>query len=203
MRTIKIYLILVLAATLIAAFTISKVGTVSAQQDQPVGVVVAYVPGQSITIVDQSGNQHAYMISSSLKILPPGRANSLTIGSFVTVIAPASLSQGKETAVGIVIHPHVPAGWNVPSLSATPGVSETPGGTFTATPAGTSMPTETATPTGTGTETASETATATVTGSPLETPTATATTMSGNNPDTTNTLVGWLMSLVRQLLPSR
>lgn len=225
MRKLNILLFVALAAAMLASFMFGQVGTVSAQQVPPTGVVVNYLPGQSITIVDQSGTQHQYTISATVKILPPARANALAVGSFVTVIAPASLSQGKQVAVGIVVHPHVPPGWNVPSLSATPTMTSTAIETFTAsptpivvttdtatateTPTGTQSATDTATatetPTGTplATDTATATETPTIVGTPTDTPTATATPVGGGTTITTNTLIEWLRSLFQQILTSR
>ncbi len=223
MRKLNILLIMALAAAMFASFTFGRVGTVSAQEVPPTGVVVDYFPGQSITVVDQSGTQHQYTISSTVKILPPGRATSLAVGSFVTIIAPASLSQGKQMAVGIVVHPHVPPGWNVPSISATAPMTATAVETFTASPTGTSLATATATatetPTGTqlatdtatetatGTQLATDTATATETPTtvetPTDTPTATATPIGGGTTISNNALIEWLRSLFQQILTSR
>jgi hypothetical protein len=207
MRNTKRLLIIAFALALVASFTWNQVSTVSAQNNPPVGVVVDYVPGQSITIVDQSGMQHQYVLSSSLNILPAGHANSLSVGSFVTIIAPASLGDGRETAVGIVIHPHIPNGWNVMLGSATPLPTNTADGTFTATATGTQLATETttATATTTGTPLATETATATATavGTLTDTPTATATPTGGGVAIKTNSFVEWLRSLVRMVLSNQ
>ena len=218
MRKFKILLVITMAAALLANFALTQVGTVSAQEVPPVGVVVDYLPGQSITIVDQSGTQHQYIISSTVKILPPASANSLAVGSFVTIIAPASLNQGKQIAVGIVVHPHIPNGWNVPSLSATPATS-TAVETFTAIPTGTAQATDTPGATATGTQLATDTATATATETelaadtatatpvametPTDTPTATATPLGGGTATSNNALIEWLRSLFQQLLTSR
>ena len=206
MRKTNVLLIIALALALLASVALNQNSTASAQEVPPVGVVVAYDPGQSITIVDQSGNQHEYLISSSLKILPPGRADSLAVGSFVTIIAPASLDKGKQTAVGIVVHPHVPNGWNVPSGSATPFPTNTSDGTFTPTPTGTLPATETATATATGTPlaTGTSTATATAVGTSTDTPTPTATpTAGGGTTPTANSFIEWLRSLFRQILTNQ
>jgi hypothetical protein len=209
MRKLNISQMVALVAILLAGLAFSQVSSASAQEAGPVGVVVAYVPGQSITIVDQSGTQHEYMLSSTLKILPPGRANSLAVGSFVTIIAPASLDHGKQIAVGIVVHPNVPPGWNVPVISATPIASATAVETLTATPVGTIAVTDTATetPTVTGTPLATDTATETATPggleTPTDTPTATATPVSGGTAASTNGLIEWLRSLFQQILTSR
>jgi hypothetical protein len=207
MRKTNVLLIIALALALLASVAWNS--TASAQMNQPVGVVVAYVPGQSITIVDQQGNQSEYTLDPSLKILPPGRAESLAVGSFVTVIAPASVSNGKQTAVGIVVHPQIPNGWNISALSATPFATQTapgPVGSETPTVTGT-LPTETPTapvtetPTTFVIETATITETATVTppGFMTDTPTFTPT-PSGGTALTDNTFIEWLRSLFRQVL---
>lgn len=206
MRKTNILLIIALTLAMFASVTLTQIPVASAQEVPPVGVVVAYVPGQSITIVDQSGMQHEYLLSPSLKILPPGSAISLAIGSFVTIIAPASLGDGKQTAVGIVVHPHIPIGWNVAILSATPLAT----GTAIASPTGT-LTSETPTPTGTlATDTATETPTAseTATETPpgvatfTDTPTPTATPGGGGTTISTNAFIEWLRDLFRQLLSS-
>jgi hypothetical protein len=211
MRKTNTLLIIALALAMVASLALNQVNTVSAQGNPPVGVVIAYTPGQSITIVDQQGVQHEYQLSSSLMILPPGRADQLAVGSFVTVIASASAANGTPVAMGIVVHPQVPPGWNV-SISPTAVGTETPGPTSTPTAVGTvsetSTPTtvETMTPTATATvsttETATSTATAigteTATSTPTSTPTAT-TTGSGTT-ITTNAVIEWLRALFRQLL---
>jgi hypothetical protein len=208
MRKLNILLVMALAVSMLAIL-VSQVGAVSAQEDQPVGVVVAYIPGQSITIVDQHGIQTEYTISSTVKILPEGHSNTLGIGSFVTIIAPASIDHGKQIAVGIVVHPHVPGGWVIPTISATPLATSTAEGTMTATPIST-LPTDTATETATATGTVIATDTATATDTPTavgtftDTPTSTATPVSGGTTTiSTNHLIDWLASLFRQLLTSR
>jgi len=198
MRKKNVLWIIALALALVTSLTLGQVNTVSAQNFPPVGVVVDYDPGQSITIVDQQGSQHQFMLSSSLKILPPARANLLAVGSFVTIIAPNSLSNGKQVAVGIVIHPQVPNGWKIPSLSDTPLPTET-SATFTATPPGTLVMTETVTATATETPngTATTTATATAVGLLTDTPTATATPLGGATTFDATSFIEWLKSLFR------
>lgn len=219
MRKINSWLVIALVAMMLAGFIFGRVGRASAQEVPPMGVVVDFQPGQSITVVDQSGVQHEYMISSTLKILPPVRANALTVGSFVTIIAPASLSHGKELAVGIVVHPHIPNGWNIPLLSATASATDTAVGTSTATPSGTIVVTDTAaaaetasamqlatdTPADTPTAAAAGTATVTPAGgeAATETPSATATPTGGETTAPATTLMEWLRSLFQQILTSR
>jgi hypothetical protein len=83
MRKINLLLIITLTLAIVASVTLRQVGTASAQAVPPVGVVVAYVPAQSITIVDQQSTQHEYLLSTSVRILPPGGARSLGVGSFM------------------------------------------------------------------------------------------------------------------------
>lgn len=209
MRKINMLLIIAITGALLASFIVGRVGTVSAQEVPPTGVVVDYLPGQSITIVDQNGTQHQYTISSTVKIMPPVRANALAVGSFVTIIAPASLSQGKQMAVGIVVHPLIPPGWNVPSMTATPSPTSTAVETSTATPTGTTLVTDTATATETATDTpiatSTETATATATSveTATDTPTATATPIGGGTTTSADGFIEWLQSLFQQILSSK
>ena len=53
MRKKNVLWIIALTLVLAASLTLGQVNTVSAQNFPPVGVVVDYDPGQSITIVDQ------------------------------------------------------------------------------------------------------------------------------------------------------
>jgi hypothetical protein len=109
-------------------------------QVQRVGVVVAYSPGQSITIADRQGNEFTFALDSPLRILPAHRAHLLGRGAFVTIIAPSNVPNGRHIAVGIVIHPSVPPGFagpggpggpstpNPPTVSPPPSGPQTPGG---------------------------------------------------------------------------
>jgi len=167
---------------MLASVAWNQVSTASAQEVQPVGIVVAYLPGQSITIVDEKGIQSEFAIDPSVKIQPPEAANSLKVGSFVTIIAPASISKGKQIAVGIVIKPDVPEGLKVLVMSATPLVKDTPESTQAA-----------------ATEPSKDSQTTTLTGTPMKTST------DKSSPTATpkaNTLIEWLKSLLRQLLGS-
>ena len=94
-----------------------------------VGLVVAYHPGDSITIVDRQGTDYTFQLDSPLRIVPASRANRLRPGAFVTVIAPNNVPDGKHTAVGIVIHPNVPPGFPVPPTPSTPEPPTPPGPT--------------------------------------------------------------------------
>ena len=180
-----------------------QVQSVSAQDSGHVGVVAAYVPGQSIKIVDQSGGQHEFELASAVKILPPKRASALAVGSFVTIIAPNSIFGGKQVAVGIVVHPHVPNGWNITAIMGTPIATATIVGTFTTTPTGAVLTTETttATATSTGTTTVTATSTTTTTGTLTKSATPTVTPLGGTSTTpTTDSFIQWLTSLIRQVL---
>lgn len=80
-----------------------------------VGIVFAYTPGQSITIVNRDGDPYTFALASPLKIVPPHRADLLGVGAYVTVIAPANEPNNKHTATGIVIHNGVPGNFPIPN----------------------------------------------------------------------------------------
>ena len=191
MRKTKIFLMMAVTVALFASAAFGQINDAAAQKEGPVGMVVAYIPGQSITILDEQGVQSEFMLDASLKILPTGKADSIAVGSFVTVIAPASLDKGKQIAVGIVVHPKVPEGWKgkAQAPSATPLTKEI----LTATPTGTLM-SESETPP--GVETATTTAETTFT----PTPTPPAKTPGGETTTTSNAFIEWLRSLFQQVL---
>ena len=70
-----------------------------------VGVVTAYSAGSSITIQDKDGNLFSFALSAETRLLPAERADTLAVGSKVTIIAPRDPATGGATANGIVIHP--------------------------------------------------------------------------------------------------
>jgi hypothetical protein len=111
MRKNKILLVAALAVALLANLVLAQASPASAQDVQLVGLVVDYVPGQSITIVGQDGIQYQFELTSLLKILPPELADTLKVGSYVTIIAPNKLPDGKNIATGIVVHPKIPDGF--------------------------------------------------------------------------------------------
>lgn len=195
MRKTNLVLVIALMLTVLTGLTLSQVNGVSAQGDAPVGVVVAYTPGVSITIVDQKGNQSEFALDPAVKIQPSGKGDSIKVGSFVTIIAPASLDKGKQKAVGIVVHPDVPKGWKVLDGSATPLTKQPPSGTETATPTGT-LATETAAVTATATPMLSETVTPTETGMPK----SPADAKSDGTTAKADTFIEWLRSLFQQVL---
>lgn len=184
MRKTNLILAIAIALAMLTGLTLHQVNVVSAQGDAPVGVVVVYIPGVSITIIDQKGNQSEFALDPAVKIRPSGKADSIKVGSFVTVIAPASLNKGKQVAVGIVVHPEVPKGWKIPEGSATPLIKET--ATGTATPAVTA----------TMTPAVSETVTPTETGTPKSVTNA----KSGDKTVKANSFIEWLRSLFQQVL---
>ena len=115
-----------------------------------VGVVTAYTPGVSITVMDKDGQSSTFLLTPDTKILPPGRASQLGVGSRVTIISRRDPTGGPLTAQGIVVHPA--------ESEAEATATGTPA-TATATATATSTPTATDTPTATATETATATAT--------------------------------------------
>src|SRR5215208_2124386 len=70
-----------------------------------VGTVTEYTAGESITIQDKKGNSYSFALSTETKLLPAERAETLAVGSLVTVIAPRDPASGGVTVRGIVIHP--------------------------------------------------------------------------------------------------
>jgi len=73
-----------------------------------VGVVTAYIAGQSITIQDKDGNTYTFTLNADTKLLPTERAGMLAVGSRVTIIAPRDPASGGFITRGIVIHPATP-----------------------------------------------------------------------------------------------
>jgi len=188
MRKTNIVLIIALGLALLAGLALNPAGKVFAQEVPPVGIVVAYTPGVSITIVDQQGNQIEYALDAAVKIEPADGEKSLKVGSYVTIIAPASISKGKQIAVGIVVHPDkelLPPGAALVKNTAAP----------------TDVP-ATATTKVSETPTPAESAAAT----PIETFTATPKEAANVKADGTavksNSFIEWLRSLLQQLLGS-
>jgi hypothetical protein len=191
MRKMNLILVIALALSVFMGIAVLQVNSVSARGAAPVGQVVAYNPGVSITVVDQHGNQVEYELDALVKFEPAGAEKSLQVGSFVTIIAPASLDKGKQVAVGIVVHPKAPDDWKELLPSATPQLKDTP------------LPTSTpVTPTAKVSETG--TAIGTTTATPVETLTATATPDANVKQEgkttTTNSFIEWLKSLFQQVL---
>ena len=73
-----------------------------------VGIVTEYTAGKSITIKDKKGNIYSFTLNPDSKLLPAERAETLAVGSFVTIIAPRNPARGGVTVKGIVIHPAKP-----------------------------------------------------------------------------------------------
>jgi hypothetical protein len=156
MRKLHFVLFIALALALLTGLTLHQVSRVSAQGESSMGVVVAYTPGVSITIVDQNGNQVEYALDADVKIESSTGDKFITVGSVVTIIAPASLDKGKQKVVGIMVHPEkellpsetprvkdtaLPT--DIP-VTKTPKVGETPTpvGELTATPSATPIVSE-------------------------------------------------------------
>ena len=217
MRKFSLSVLTVLALLLTAVAFVSPTKSASAAPEvERVGLVLAYTEGQSITIMDQHGDQFTFELDSDLKIVPPDRAHLLAPGAYVTVIAPNNGHDGKLIATGIVIHPHIPEGFPIPTV----GVPHLP--TETALPTETTLPTDVSSETPTALETVEETMTVTETPISDETSTETATSTEASSEETptpteTSTgtsspqadthsavaaLVDWLASIFRQLLSS-
>ncbi len=112
-----------------------------------VGVVTAYTPGASITVMDKDGQSSTFLLTPDTKILPPDRASQLGVGSRVTIISRRDVTGGPLTAQGIVVHPQV-------SLATATGTESTATAAATETATSTPISTDTAEPTATATETA-------------------------------------------------
>ena len=123
-----------------------------------VGIVTAYTPGVTITVIDKDGQSSTFLLTPETKILPAERASQLGIGSRVTIISRRDVTGGPLTARGIVVHPReAQASATATGATSTATVTATP----TVTPTDTETPTPTDTPTVTATPTTTETPTAT------------------------------------------
>lgn len=70
-----------------------------------VGIVSAYTPGESISILARDGQEYIFTLATEVRILPPELADTLAVGCKVTIIAPRDVTQLEPVAVAIVIHP--------------------------------------------------------------------------------------------------
>jgi hypothetical protein len=184
MRKTNIVLIIALGMAALAGLAFHQVSNVSAQGDSVYGVVVAYTPGVSITVVDQKGNQIEYTLDAAVKI--ESANGEITVGSVVTIVAPASLDKGKQKAVGIVVHPEKEL---LPS--ETPRVKDT------------ALPTEvemTKTPKVSETPTPVDIFTVTPTGTLTATPPPSANAKDDGSAAKANPFIEWLRSLFQQVL---
>jgi len=68
-----------------------------------VGEIIAYEPGESITIEDKRGQTTHFEISDDFKITPP-RA-TVEVGDWVTIISRRDSDQDNLMAIGVVVHP--------------------------------------------------------------------------------------------------
>src|SRR5258706_2326055 len=189
-------------ADVLAAGHNSGASAIEAQDNTSrVGLVVAYKTGQSITIMDRDGNQLTFTLAADLKIVPANRVGMLHPGAYVTIIAPNNVPNGKQIAVGIVIHPGIPEGFPLPTQTTTPAPTDTL--VTTATSVETPTSAETATSTETIAVTDTPTATPEVVGTITETPTAGVTSVGTFTKDQIATILDAIGSFLRQLLSRR
>ena len=206
MKKVKLFVFVALAFALLANQMVAQASSILDSDKERVGLVVAYMPGESITIMSRDGSQSTFTIASDVKIVPKHRVDLLGVGSYVTIISPSSADASANpgsvgVATGIVVHPKVPNGFPMPNATETPLPSETPtvAPTETVTEPPTSTETVTATVTETGTETATETSTEEVpAGTPTATETAAATVV--NPQAVTQSFFNWLTSLFNEFL---
>lgn len=196
MRKPNIVWAIALTVAVIAGLVLNQVNAVSAQGNSPVGIVITYTPGVSITIVDQNGTQTEYTLDTLVKIEPAHKADSLKVGSFVTIIAPASVDKAQQKAVGIVVHPDKPDSFKIPGWVATALIKNTPMPTEVL-PTATPKASETPTPFMTAT---ADTATPTLVETLASTPTPPATVKDSANAVKTDSFIEWLRSLFVQVL---
>lgn len=186
MKKVSLFVLAVFVLAALANMASAQASPAADKEVQRVGLVLAYTPGESITILDKDGNEFTFELASQIKIVPAQRADMLGVGAYVTIIAPNNVPNDKHIAVGIVIHPKAPSGFPIPTATFTP------------------LPTETLTPTETptSTEPLTETATATETA----TPTPTAESQTGTRlpqidaSAAVTAVIDWLASLFRQIL---
>lgn len=160
-----------------ASVSASSERAAASGQIRRVGIVIAYSPGGSITIMDRRGDFFDFTISSSVRILPSHRAHLLDVDAFVTVISPANSPNNKMVATSIVVHNGVPSGFPTLPPTSTPTYTATSTPTYTPTQTPTNTPTQTPThtPTVTPTNTPTHTPSPTPTNTPTHTPTPTST----------------------------
>jgi hypothetical protein len=194
MRKLSRILFAVATVAILALAFLSPSATVSAAPEvQRVGLVVDYVPNESISIVDKDGVQYDFTIAPDLKILPADRQTMLGVGAYVTIIAPNKVPGGKSIATGIVIHPKAPDGFKILAAPATPLSKDTP---TASTEVSNATPVETATETPAGIETATPTPKGSETGTPVVTISA------EQAQSIVKSFLEWLASIIRQLSTS-
>ena len=204
MRTYKVLLVAALAVALLANLALAQASPVFAEAVQRVGLVVDYIPGQSIAVVDQDNIQYQFELTSQLKVLPPELADTLKVGSYVTIIAPNKLPDGKSIAAGIVVHPKTPDGFSTKILEPTVAQPTKVLEPTVERPTKVLEPTvenPTKVPDFTATATEPPIGTATMvseTPTPVETATET-TTPKNPTPKITTSFIEWFTKLVRQL----
>lgn len=201
MKKTSLFVLIALVFAMAASPVIARANASVERGTDHVGLVIAYTPNQSITIVNKDGAEFTFTIASDVKIVPKHRANLLGVGSYVTIISPNNPGNGGGVATGIVVHPQVPNGFPMPNVTDTPLPSAT--STTAPTETMTESPTSTETSTSTATETATATATETSTGEvPTETATATVTGTAATPQAVTQSFLQWLASLFNQFLSS-
>lgn len=186
MRKMNLVLVIALGLAALSGLAFHQVSSASAQGDSVMGIVVAYTPGVSITIVDQNGNQIEYALDAGVKIQSSTGDKFITVGAVVTIVAPASLDKGKQKAVEIMVHPDkelLPS--ETPRVKDTALPTDVP---VTKTP----KVNETPTPIGELTTTPTTTVTAT--------PLVTENTKQDGTAVKANPFIEWLRSLFRQVL---
>lgn len=201
MKKTSIFVLIALALALAVSPVIARASASAERSTDHVGLVTAYTPNESITIMNKDGAEYTFTIASDVKIVPKNRAESLGVGSYVTIISPNNPGNGGSVATGIVVHPQVPNGFTMPDATDTP----LPSATSTTVSAETMTESPTFTETATATSTATETTTATETSTgevPTETATATATGTAANPQAVTQSFIQWLASLFNQFLGS-
>lgn len=70
-----------------------------------VGQVTEYTAGTSISILAHDGQTYTFQLAADVRILPAELADTLAVGSWVTVIASRDATQVEPVAAAIVIHP--------------------------------------------------------------------------------------------------
>jgi hypothetical protein len=199
----KISLFVLALLVLAALANIASASASPSADPGHVGLVTAYTPGDSITIMDKDGNEKTFELAADLKIVPKHRVDMLAVGAYVTVVTPNNVENGKNIVVQIVIHPQAPAGFPVPGMTETATPTALPSETATGTP--TDLPTDTVTPTDTATPTV-ETSTSTPTDTPTPTQGVAGTPSQADAEGAITEFVNWLASflkVVSRLLPSR
>ncbi len=110
------------------ALTAKSIQVIPAKPERThnVGIVSAYVPGVSISILAVDGETYEFLLAETTKILPLERLPLLVVGARVTIIAPRDVSTLEITAGGIVIHTDAALGDFESPESTEPAETEEP-----------------------------------------------------------------------------